>query len=82
MNFMFISLSHRAIFFLLYGAQLSDKDDFIAVSNNQACFTTTLVGFKENTKYPVFSFSSLWEYSFISSSLCKTNLPATAIILN
>ena len=40
------------------------------------------VGFIENTTYPVFSFSRLWENPFISSSLYKTNLPATAIILN
>ena len=29
-------LEPRAMFFLLFGAQLSDKADFIAFSNNQA----------------------------------------------
>ena len=48
----------------------------------QSSFTTIRVGFIENTKYPVFSFLRLWENSFISSSICKTNLPATAMILN
>ena len=46
-----------------------------------------IIEFYNNTggrhrKYTVFSFSSLWENSFISSSLCKTNLPATTTILN
>ena len=67
------SLSHPAIFIPIiccYSTELYVE------------FTTILVGFIENSKYQVLSFSSLWENSFISSSLCKTNLPVTAIILN
>ena len=71
------------MFFLLFGDQISDMTDFmtfIAFSNNQVL--QIRVSFIENTKNPVFSFSSLSENSFVSSSISKTNLPATAIILN
>ena len=34
-NIKFISLSHRAILFLLFGAQLSDIADFTQFSNNR-----------------------------------------------
>ena len=69
-----ISEPRALIFFLLFGAQLSDIADFTAFSNNQALQQYGWASQKIQ--------SSLWENSFISSSLCKTNLPATAIILN
>ena len=40
-NIKIISLSQRAMFFLLYGDQKPDIADFIVFLNNRACFTYT-----------------------------------------
>ena len=81
-NIKFISLSHRAIFcFIIWCPLLSHIADFTAFSNNRVLQQYGWASQKlQSTR--LFSFSSLWENSFISSSLCKTNLPATATILN
>ena len=80
-NIKFISSSQRVMFFLLYGDKISEIAHFYSL------LVASVEKFFENPQIVqgllfVFSLSKLSENSFTCSSFSKTNLLATAIILN
>ena len=79
-NIKFVSSSQRVMFFLLYGDKISEIARFYSL------LVESVEKFFENLPYKafffVFSLSKLSENSFTCSSFSKTNLLATAIILN
>ena len=81
-NIKFISSSQRAMFFLFYGDKISEIAHFysLLVASVEKNSLKTLKSYK--VFFFVFSLSKLSENSFTCSSFSKTNLLATAIILN